>query len=39
MSNRKAYLADVLWSINDHNSHRLNELLPWNWAGERERRK
>src|SRR6201993_2380684 len=25
-------LASVLGSINDHNIHRLNELLPWNWA-------
>jgi transposase len=35
----QAWLADVLGSINDHNIHRLNELLPWNWASERERRK
>src|SRR6202023_2306205 len=26
----QAWLADVLGSINDHNIHRLNELLPWN---------
>jgi transposase len=35
----QAWLADVLTRINDHNIHRLNELLPWNWASERERRK
>jgi transposase len=35
----QAWLADVLARINDHNIHRLDELLPWNWAGETERRK
>ncbi len=35
----QAWLADVLARINDHAIHRLKELLPWNWAAERERRK
>jgi transposase len=35
----QAWLADVLARINDHAIHRLNELLPWNWAAETERRK
>ena len=35
----QAWLADVLARINDHAIHRLSELLPWNWASERERRK
>ena len=35
----QAWLASVLGSINDHNIHRLNELLPWNWASSREGRK
>jgi len=35
----QAWLADVLARINDHAIHRLNELLPWNWAAEMERRK
>jgi hypothetical protein len=35
----QAWLADVLGSINDHSIHRLNQLLPWNWASERKRRK
>jgi hypothetical protein len=26
-------------AINDHNIHRLDELLPWSWAAEMERRK
>ena len=29
---RQAWLADVLARINDQTIHRLNELLPWNWA-------
>jgi hypothetical protein len=28
----KAWLADVLAQIGDHQASRLNELLPWNWA-------
>ena len=35
----QAWLADVLARINDHAIHRLDELLPWNWAAERKRRK
>jgi transposase len=35
----RAWLADVLARINDHAIHRLNELLPWNWSAELERRK
>jgi hypothetical protein len=35
----QAWLADVLARINDHNIHRLDELLPWNCAAETERRK
>ena len=35
----QAWLADVLARINDHAIHRLDELLPWNWAAERESRK
>jgi transposase len=35
----QVWLADVLARINDHNIHRLDELLPWNWAAEMERRK
>jgi hypothetical protein len=27
----QAWLAHVLARINDHNIHRLEELLPWNW--------
>jgi len=27
----QAWLADALARINDHNIHRLEELLPWNW--------
>ncbi|MBV9201786.1 MAG: IS66 family transposase [Alphaproteobacteria bacterium] len=27
----QAWLADVLARINDHNIHRLDQLLPWNW--------
>ena len=32
-------LADVLPRSNDHAIHRLDELLPWNWAAGPERRK
>jgi transposase len=35
----RAWLADVLARINDHAVHRLDELLPWNWAATMERRK
>jgi hypothetical protein len=35
----QAWLADVLARINDHAVHRLDELLPWNWATKMERRK
>jgi transposase len=34
----QACLAGVLARINDHAIHRLDELLPWNWAAEMERR-
>ena len=27
----QAWLADVLAQIADHNIHRLDQLLPWNW--------
>jgi transposase len=35
----QAWLADVLARINDHAVHRLDELLPWNWAAAMARRK
>ena len=35
----QAWLANVLARINDLNIHRLDDLLPWNWAAETERRK
>jgi hypothetical protein len=35
----RAWLADVLGRIADHPASRLNELLPWHWAREVERRK
>jgi len=35
----QAWLADVLARIGEHPIHRLDELLPWNWAIEVERRK
>jgi transposase len=35
----QVWLADVLARINDHAIHRLDELLPWNWAVAMERRR
>jgi transposase len=35
----QAWLADVLARIADHAIHRLEELLPWNWAAANEHRK
>ena len=35
----QAWLADMLARINDHAIHRLDELLPWNWAAGMGRRK
>ena len=35
----QAWLADVLARISEHPIQRLDELLPWNWAIEMERRK
>ena len=35
----QAWLADVLARINDHAIHKLDQLLPWNWAAAEERRK
>ena len=34
----RAWLADVLRRIADHPAQRLDELLPWNWARDQERR-
>ncbi len=34
----RAWLADVLRRIADHPARRLDELLPWNWAPDQERR-
>src|SRR4249919_2854090 len=31
----QAWLADVLTRIAEHPAHRLDELLPWNWAAQR----
>ena len=33
----QAWLADVLARIATHPAHRLDELLPWNWKGQRAR--
>jgi hypothetical protein len=33
----QAWLADVLNRIAEHPAHRLDELLPWNWAAQRSR--
>jgi transposase len=33
----QAWLADVLGRIAEHPNGRLDELLPWNWAAQRER--
>ena len=30
----QAWLADMLARINDHNIHRLDQLLPWNWKAQ-----
>ena len=35
----QAWLADMLARIADHAIHRLDELLPWSWAAEKEGRK
>jgi len=35
----KAWLADVLARIADYPVHRLNDLLPWQWAASRGHRK
>lgn len=35
----QAWFADVLARIADHSIHRLDELLPWNWADAPERRR
>ena len=35
----QAWLVDGLARINDQVIHRLDDLLPWNWAAEMERRK
>ena len=35
----QAWLADVFARIADHAIHRLEELLPWNWAAALEHRK
>jgi len=33
----QAWLADVLARINDHNVHRLDQLLPWNWKNDQDK--
>jgi hypothetical protein len=35
----QAWLADVPAHVNDHAIHRLDQLLPWNWAAAKECRK
>lgn len=35
----QAWLAGVLARIADHPVQKLDELLPWNWAADQERRK
>jgi transposase len=35
----QAWPADVLARINDHAIHKLDQLLPWNWAAAEEHRK
>ena len=35
----KAWLADVFARIADYPVHRLNDLLPWQWAADRRHRK
>src|SRR5215471_10746856 len=30
----QVWLADVLARINDHNIHRLDQLLPWSWKAQ-----
>jgi len=37
--NLQAWLVGLLARIDDHAVHRLDELLPWNWAVTMERRK
>jgi hypothetical protein len=31
----QAWLADILARIAEHPANRIDELLPWNWAGRR----
>ena len=33
-----AWLADVLARLNDHPAKRIDELLPWNWQLQRQKR-